>query len=303
MPNPAHEMSRRRGAATRVRPLIRPSWLSVNVWPFQTFAIEVNDTQIAFTDVGRHDAPAILFVHTGTWSFIWRDVMLRLSAQFRCICFDAPGTGQSQRIAPADIRLDKAARTLTGIIEALDLDRITLVFHDLAGVSGIAGAGRVPDRVRALCAVNTFAWKPTGAAFRGMLTLMGSTVITELDARLHLLPRITSTSFGAARNFDEPSRAAYLAGIGTQGLRSFHAYMRDAAYAESIYEEADRALRGPFRSLPLVTVFGERNDPLKFQPRWKELFPHARQLVVARGNHFPMCDDPGLVANAIRGLS
>ncbi|MCN4156973.1 alpha/beta fold hydrolase, partial [Mycobacterium tuberculosis] len=34
-------------------------------------------------------------------------------------------------------------------------------------------------------------------------------------------------------------------------------------------------------------------------PRWKELFPTARQLQVRRGNHFPMCDDPDLVAGAL----
>ena len=49
-----------------------------------------------------------------------------------------------------------------------------------------------------------------------------------------------------------------------------------------------------------LTVFGERNDPLRFQPKWKALFPHARQVVIPGGNHFPMCDDPDVVADSIR---
>ena len=57
---------------------------------------------------------------------------------------------------------------------------------------------------------------------------------------------------------------------------------------------------GPFRRLPLLTIFGERNDPLGFQPQWKQLFPNSRQVTVPKGNHFPMCDDPDLVADAIR---
>jgi hypothetical protein len=32
------------------------------------------------------------------------------------------------------------------------------------------------------------------------------------------------------------------------------------------------------------------------------MFPQARQVVVERGNHFLMCDDPDLVAASIREL-
>jgi pimeloyl-ACP methyl ester carboxylesterase len=286
---------------TPLVPLSRPVWLPESVWPFETSALYIDGTRIAVTDVGH--GPVLLFVHTGFWSFIWRDVMLRLASDFRCICFDAPGTGQSDRLLPAHVSLAKASRTLTGIIESLDLNEITLVFHDLGGISGIAGAGQTPERFRALCAVNTFGWKPTGAAFRGMLRLMGNAAVAEMNARFQLIPRITSASFGVGRHLDGPSREAFLSGIGVQGVRTFHRYMRDAAQSDAIYEDVDRALTGPFRKLPLATVFGERNDPLKFQPRWKKLFPQARQFVVPKGNHFPMCDDPNLVASVIRRLA
>ena len=50
----------------------------------------------------------------------------------------------------------------------------------------------------------------------------------------------------------------------------------------------------------LLTIFGENNDPLGFQPAWAERFARIEQFEVPNGSHFPMCDDPGLVANAIR---
>ena len=279
-------------------PLRRPQWLPEHVWPFPTSTLNVDGSNIAVTDVGQ--GPVLLFVHTGFWSFIWRDVISRLASDFRCICFDAPGTGQSDRLPTRSVTLEKASWALTAIIEALDLEDITLVFHDLGGPSGIAGAARVSKRIRGLCAVNAFAWKPSGAAFRGMLALMGSTAITEFSAWTGLLARLTSTPFGIGRHMDESSRKAFYAGIGRQGVRSFHGYLRDARRSKVIYQELDRAFTGPFRRLPLLTIFGEHNDPLKFQPHWKQLFPDARQVVVAQGNHFPMCDDPDLVAESIR---
>ena len=132
--------------------LRRPVWLSQSVWPFQTCALEVDGTKIAVTDVGN--GPTLLFVHTGFWSFVWRDVILRLAADFRCVCFDAPGTGQSDRLPVDSIGLERASRALAGVIESLNLRDITLVFHDLGGPSGIAGAAHVPERIRGLCAVN-----------------------------------------------------------------------------------------------------------------------------------------------------
>src|SRR5215471_9410152 len=276
----------------------RPHWLSEKVWPFETSALEVDGSRIAITDVGQ--GPVLLFVHTGFWSFIWRDVMLRLAGEFRCICFDAPGTGQSARLPAADITLDRASRALTAVIQALDLRDITLVVHDLGGPSGIAGAAPVADRIRALCPVNAFAWQPSGVAFRSMLRLMGNGFIREFDAFTGILPRITASSFGVGRHMDEPSRKAFLSGIGTEGIRSFHSYLRDARKADNIYERVHDVLTGPFRRLPLLTIFGERNDPFGFQPRWKQLFPEAQQVVVPKGNHFPMCDAPDLVANRIR---
>ncbi len=283
-----------------LNPLPRPVWLPQRVWPFQTSSLDVDKAKIAITDVGQ--GPTLLFVHTGLWSFIWRDVISRLAADFRCVCFDAPGTGRSDRLPLGGISLEGASRALTAVVEALNLRDITLVFHDLGGPSGITGAAQVWDRIRGLCAVNAFAWKPSGIAFRGMLALMGSGAMREIDVLTQLIPRITASAFGVGLHFDGASRNAFYEGIGRQGVRAFHGYLRDARKSRTIYEQAETALTGPFRHLPLLTIFGERNDPLGFQPRWKELFPDAHQVVVRRGNHFPMCDDPDLVATSIREL-
>lgn len=279
-------------------PLPRPDWLTEDVWPFQIYGLEVNRSTIAVTDVGR--GPTLLFVHTGTWSFIWRDVMLRLSHDFRCVSLDAPGTGQSSRLPGRAITLERSAAAVAAVIEALDLRDLTLIVHDLGGPAGIAGAAQHAERVRGIAAVNAFGWRPAGVFFRGMLALMGSTSIREFDVWSEFLSRLTSTSFGIGRHMDTASRQAFREGIDRDGRRAFHHYLGDARTSDSVYVEVERALAGPFKNLPLITIFGERNDPLKFQPRWKAQFPHARQIVVAKGNHFPMCDDPDLFALSIR---
>lgn len=279
--------------------LPRPDWLPERVWPFDTFGVKVEGTVIAVTDVGH--GPALLFVHTGFWSFVWRDVIRRLAPDFRCICFDAPGTGRSECPPASAITLEAASQVVDAVIQGLTVEEFTLVVHDLGGPTGIAAAARMPEKVRGIVAVNTFGWRPSGALFRGMLSVMGSSWFRGFDVLTGLLPKISATSFGVGKHMDDSSRQAFLGGIGDQGITSFHCYMRDARFCDALYEEVERALTGRLHRLPVVTIFGERNDPLGFQPRWRSLFPSAPQVVIAKGNHFPMCDDPELVAETIRG--
>jgi haloalkane dehalogenase len=282
---------RRRTAAIAL-----PSWLPRNVWPFDITQLDVDGSVIAVSEVGT--GPVLLF-YTGIGSFIWRDVMLRLSTDFRCVVLDPPGIGLSAPIPRSATTLANSARAVTAIVHAFDLQDLTLVIHDTGAPPALAAAARTPDRVRGIVGVNTFGWKPAGRAFRGMLAVMGSPLMRRVDVATGLIPRIAATRFGVGRHLDDPSRSAYREGI-SRSIGAFHDYLREARFSDEIYGEVTRALTGPFRRLPLLTIFGERNDPLGFQPQWKRLFPYARQVVIAKGNHFPMCDDPDLVARAIR---
>jgi pimeloyl-ACP methyl ester carboxylesterase len=278
--------------------LDRPSWLPSSAWPWPTYALTQDQGRIAITDAGH--GPTLLFVHVGSWSFVWRDVLLRLQNDFRCVTVDAPGCGLSDRLATPT--LAQAGNAVTAVIDALQLRDVTLVAHDLGGPAGFLAAARRVDRIAALAAVNCFAWKPTGPVFRGMLAAMGSAPVRELDAATDVLSRVTSTSFGIGRHMSRGDRAVFRAGIDAPTRRAWHSYFRDARGADALYAEVDDALRGTLANRPLLTIFGQLNDPLRFQPRWKGLFPSARQLKVRRGNHFPMCDDPDLVARALKSF-
>jgi haloalkane dehalogenase len=101
------------GFSGQTVPMRRPPWLPERAWPFKTSTLAVNGRNIAYSDVGF--GPVLLFVHTGLWSFSWRDVILQLSREFRCVCFDAPGTGQSDRLPILEISLANAADAVVSI--------------------------------------------------------------------------------------------------------------------------------------------------------------------------------------------
>lgn len=280
-------------ATASATPADRPNWLTHDAWPFPVSALTVDDQTIAYTDAGK--GPILLLVHTGMWSFVWRDVIADLARDFRCITLDAPGTGLSSGKGRVDLTM--SSKAIDALVRHLDLRDIVLVLHDLGGIATLHASAAWTDRVRGLAAVNTFGWRPIGVGFRSMLALMGSGLMREIDVFTGWLPRVTATTFGVGRHWERPLRKTFLAALDHRGRRSFHHYMRSVMRFD--FDRVDAA-REAYRSLPAVTVFGERNDYLGFQAKWAERLDDLQQIEIPKGNHFPMCDAPTAVAGVIR---
>ena len=119
----------------------------------------------------RDRGPALLFVSAGQWSFMFRDVIVRLRGQFRCLTLDFPGCGLSPDAPGHDHSVRANAQILEGFIDALDLQDITMAVHDVGGPLGFLVAARRPQRFRALVISNTFGWPLAGyPAVRRTLT-------------------------------------------------------------------------------------------------------------------------------------
>jgi haloalkane dehalogenase len=95
-------------------------------------------------------------------------------------------------------------------------------------------------------------------------------------------------------------RHAFRAAFDAERRRSTHRYLGDALHADDVFTLTEKALTGALANTPVMTIFGQRNDPLRLQRRWKAIFPDAVQHVVPKGNHFPMCDAPDSVAGWIK---
>jgi haloalkane dehalogenase len=71
----------------------RPDWLPRSVFPFQRRFANIDGKRIHYVDEGS--GPALLLVSAGQWSFMFRDVIVRLRWEFRCLTLDFPGCGLS----------------------------------------------------------------------------------------------------------------------------------------------------------------------------------------------------------------
>lgn len=276
--------------------LRRPEWLDTEVWPFPVNTLHTSNGRVAYTDVGS--GPPLLFLNAPQWSMVWRDTMTLLEDDFRCIALDAPGLGLSDRIEPDLQHLGTVRDAVTALIDLLDLSEATLVVHDLGGLSGLAAASRRPEAFTRLVAVNTFGWKPRGILLPVMLAMFGSAAVRWFDSATKTLPFATSGPFGVGRTMEKPSRLAFRRAFDRPATTTMHRLFANAARNDEIHSEAAEGL-AVLAENEALTVFGGWGDYLRFRRQWRQRLPELTEVSIPRGIHFPMNDNPPMVAGAI----
>lgn len=279
----------------------RPDWVPEHIWPYQMLALRIDGRRVVYTDTGGA-GPVLLLVHVGLWSLMWGGMIAELADRYRCVTLDVPGSGLSDEAGTGD--LSDAVRVIKALIDHLDLRDVTLVIHDLGGLATLAAIRDRTDRVAGLVAMNTFGWAPRGAV-RLALRAFGSAVVREINAWLGLLAWGSGTRFGVGRRWDRATRQAWRRGLRDRSRRRFlHQMFADAVRNRVVSSDAENALAA-LAGTATLTVFGQLGDYFFFRRRWRALrtgragAAGLTEAVVPLGLHFPMADNPALVAESI----
>lgn len=113
--------------------------------------VDVNGSDMHYVEIGDPDGEVVLLGHGApTNAFLWRDVMTDLAKPGRrVIAFDLIGFGRSDH-PDVDYTFATHADYMTGFIEALELEDVNLVLHDVSGQAGFAYAAENPNNVRSI---------------------------------------------------------------------------------------------------------------------------------------------------------
>ncbi|MFN8396957.1 MAG: alpha/beta fold hydrolase [Bacteroidia bacterium] len=134
------------------------SWFDAASYPFPSKFQTVSGHRMHYIDVGS--GPLILFVHgTPTWSYLYRQQIVALSREFRCVAIDHIGFGMSDKPKDAPYSPEWHSRSLEQFVDALGLQDFTLVVHDFGGPIGLSMAIRRPEIVKRVVLMNTFLWE------------------------------------------------------------------------------------------------------------------------------------------------
>ena len=132
-------------------------------YPFEPHYVEVDGLRIHYVDEGPAGAEPVLMLHgEPSWSYLYRKMIpIIADAGYRAIAPDLPGFGRSDKPAQReDYSYQRLVDWMTGFIQALDLENITLVCQDWGGLIGLRLAAEQEARFARIVAANT--GLPTG---------------------------------------------------------------------------------------------------------------------------------------------
>ncbi len=102
------------------------------------------------------DVPVLLVHGVPVSSFVWRKLQAGLAARgLASVAPDLPGLGLSERPPTFDYSWTGLGAHLLRTVEALGLERVHLVVHDLGGPVGFELAAAAPERIASLTVLNT----------------------------------------------------------------------------------------------------------------------------------------------------
>lgn len=224
--------------------------------------------------------PPLMFVHgVGSTAAIWDEQLRAFGERYRCIAIELRGNGVPKpEPDPASITRGGYALDVLAVIEALRIDRFTIVGCSLGGVVAFELWERVPERVQAMAIVGSFACYPGGQTYATSVT---AAVLEAGDMR----------RFAA-------SRAAKL---GLPPERTLETVEQMACKETASYLAATQATwTGDYRHLlssidvPVLVACGERDTiaPHGLSEEIARGIPHAELATVCDAGHVANADAP-----------
>ena len=246
--------------------------------------------------------PVVLLVHgIPTNHLLWHDVVPALVEHVQVVAVDLLGYGWSDDPGGWPVDIASQAGYLLRLLDALGLDRVVVVGHDLGGGVAQILAVTAPERVAAVAVVDGVCFDgwpvPLVRAMKWAWPLLRWTPPAALPAVLAPALRTLFASSGSASAFLPRFVLPWSAAGGTRRL-TLHLRALDSVYTQSV---------APFLSrlrMPVEVVWGRLDHQM--QPRWGERLaaavPTARLTWVGGASHFVPADAPDAVVAAVHRL-
>ena len=156
--------------------------------------VQVDGVRLHLRDSGPRDAPAVILLHGfGASLHTWEPWAQALSAHYRVIRYDLPGSGLSSPDPGGDYSDTRSLHLLLSLMDHLGLQRATLVGHSMGGRIAWRMAAANPQRVAGLVLVAPDGFASPGFEYGkppdvpAMLQLM-RVVLPRALLRLNLAP-------------------------------------------------------------------------------------------------------------------
>ncbi|GFO65694.1 alpha/beta fold hydrolase [Geomonas paludis] len=270
-------------------------------YPFTGRTLDLDGLAYHYLDEGT-GAPVVMVHGNPSWSFYYRNLVLALRDNYRCIVPDHIGCGFSDK--PGDDRYDytlsRRIDDLERLIDSLDLQgKITLVVHDWGGMIGMGYASRHPERIGRIVVLNTAAFHlPKEKTFPLGLKICRDTMLGTLLVRGFNAFSVGASIVGCKKNPMSPElMQAYRAPYDSwQNRIATLRFVQDIPLApgDRGYDLVSEIANGldRFRELPMAIFWGELDFVFDttFLAEWQRRFPNAQVKSYPDAGHYILED-------------
>ena len=266
------------------------------LYPFTPKDFAALSGRMSYVDHGPRDGRPVLLLHGNpSWSFLWRDLILKLAAQGRrVIAPDHVGMGLSAR-PDRFLRLADRIADVEALIAHLGLKEFDLGVHDWGGAIGFGVAGRRPERVGKILVTNTGAFLSDRIPARIALCrapLIGRFIVQGLNGFAW-----PATWMSVVKPLSPAAKAGFLAPYGSISVRRAVAdFVADipmeAEHPTRTVLAAVEASLGGLKGKPMLLCWGMRDFCFDraFLEGFTDRFPAARPLLFTDAGHYVLED-------------
>jgi haloalkane dehalogenase len=276
------------------------------LYPFGGRTIDRPGGRLHFLDEGTGDSVVMLHGNP-TWSFYYRNLVLALRDNYRCVVPDHIGCGLSDKPPKSlyDYSLKSRIDDLEALLEHLEVrENITLVLHDWGGMIGMGYAARHPERIKRIIASNTGAFplpeskRLPRSLWIGRNTRLGARLILKHNTFCRAAARWCVTR----RKMPDDVRRMYLMPYDTPENRVAVLKfvqtipLKPTDPGHDIVTGVEASLP-KFRDVPTLLLWGMRDFVFDehFLAEWRRHFPHAESHTWPDCGHYLLEDAAGEV--------
>ena len=256
--------------------------------------VSVGDARLFVDDVGTGE-PLLLVSGLGGTSGFWQHQVEVLSASYRVIRYDHRGVGRSPK-APIINSTAAMAQDTIGLLDALEIERASIVGHSTGGAIGQHMALAVPNRVSSL--VLSASWAGPTELFTDTFSLRREVLLNSGVAQYMLLGCFLAMpgsyldeQYDNGENFLK-TRIENFPGIDIEFAR--------------LQAVVGHDLRDKVEQIDVATgVISAADDaltPISMSNELARLIPGALQAVLPGGGHFCPVTQPNLYNNTLLEL-
>jgi len=262
---------------------------------FGTLNVVTNGTQI-YVRAGGEGSAVLLLHGYGETGDMWAPLAARLARNHKVIVPDLRGLGLSSRPAGG---YDKKthAEDMAGVLDALKIDKVDLVTHDIGNMVGYAFAAQHPDRVKKFVIIDAplpgiGPWDDIVRSHAlWHFSFYGPDAERLVKGRERIyLDRFWNEFSADPKKFDEASRKHYAqlyaaAGAMHAGFEQFKAFDQDAADNKAFVAKG-------MLTMPVLAIGGEKSFGSMMGTVMRAAATNVQTAVVPNSGHWVMEENP-----------